>query len=221
MQQFVLRHENGHLFVNLGGDDWLLDTGAPSSFGTKDVTIKDQNFSIPDSYMGLDAEKLSGFVKYSASGIVGADILNSFDILIDTKTETVSFSTEEISLEGETLEMKDFMGIPIIQADIGGSARNMFFDTGAQISYFQDDSLITFPAMGAVSDFYPGFGEFETETYQVDAMLGSVKFELICGSLPGMLGMTLGLAGVEGIVGNEILIDRTLGYFPRRQLLVI
>ncbi|RKZ79968.1 MAG: hypothetical protein DRQ35_03185 [Gammaproteobacteria bacterium] len=80
---------------------------------------------------------------------------------------------------------------------------------------------MNFPSTGEVSDFYPGFGEFETETYRVDTMLGTTKFGLICGSLPGALGMTLGIASVEGIIGNEILMERTLGYFPRRRLLVL
>jgi hypothetical protein len=35
------------------------------------------------------------------------------------------------------------------------------------------------------------------------------------------LGMTLTMAGVEGIIGNELITDRALGYFPRRQKLVI
>ena len=39
--------------------------------------------------------------------------------------------------------------------------------------------------------------------------------------LPGILGMTLGIAGVEGIIGNKILMERTLGYFPRRRLMVL
>jgi hypothetical protein len=221
MQQFSLRHQKGHLFIHIDGDDWLLDTGAPTSFGTNCVAIGGQKFSIPRSYMGLDAEELSGFVKCPTSGIIGADVLNGFDILIDIRQGLVLFSAEEISLEGEAIEMTDFMGIPVIQANIGGSDRKMFFDTGAQISYLQDDSLVNFPSNGVVSDFYPGFGEFETETYRVDTMLGTTKFELICGSLPGMLGMTLGIAGVEGIIGNEILMERTLGYFPRQRFLVL
>jgi hypothetical protein len=221
MHEFKLKVEKGHLFVDVAGADWLLDTGAPSSFGANAVVIGVESFSVPDSYMGLDVEQLSGFVNYPVAGLVGTDILNNFDISIDTKKGIVVFSKAELNLDGEKLPITEFMGIPIIQAKIDGSERNMFFDTGAQISYFQDDSLTAFPSLGSVSDFYPGFGEFDTETYQVVTMLGNEKFELTCGSLPGMLGMTLDMANVEGIVGNEILDGRILGYFPRRQLVVI
>ena len=221
MHEFSLRAQKCHLFVDIEGADWLLDTGAPESFGATDITIGEHCFSVPSNYMGLAAEELTGFVGHPTSGIVGADILNKFDVLIDTKNDAVSFSTDEITLAGESLEMTDFMEIPIIQVNISGADRKMFFDTGAQISYFQDDSLDSFPAIGTVSDFYPGFGKFETDTYQISTIIGASNFELRCGSLPEILGTTLMMAGVEGIIGNELIMDRALGYFPRRQKLVI
>lgn len=222
MHHITLRIHEGHLFVTIDGDDWLLDTGTPTSFGRKQsFKIEGQNFSIPSSYIGLTAAQLSGYVDHPTAGIIGADVLNNFDILIDVKGEKVSFSTEQITLDGEPLEIAEFMGIPIVQANISGADRRMFFDTGAQISYFQDESLDTFPAAGVLTDFYPGIGNFQTETYWVNATIGNLRYELRCGSLPGVLGMTLMMAGTEGIIGNEILHDRIVGYSPRRQMLVI
>ena len=113
------------------------------------------------------------------------------------------------------------MGIPVIQARIGDLDRKMVFDTGAPISYFQDESLETYPALDTVTDFYPGFGDFQTETYQVGSTIGAIPFELCCGSLPGILGETFAMTGLDGIIGNEILDDHIIGYFPRRQTLVI
>jgi hypothetical protein len=220
MHDFSLRIQEGHPFVNIDGDDWLLDTGSPTSFGIKQITIEGQDFSIPSSYMGLTAEQLSRFVAHPTVGLIGADILNEFDILIDTKIESVSFSAAQIALDGKDLEITEFMGIPIVQANISGTDRQMFFDTGAQISYFQDKSLEAFPMIGTVTDFYPGIGQFQTKTYRVNATLGNVTYELRCGSLPGLLGMTLMMAGTEGIIGNEVLRDRVVGYFPRRKKLV-
>lgn len=221
MYELSLAFDKGHLFVKIDGSHWLLDTGAPTSFGSREIAIADEDFAIPEDYMGLTAGELSGHVDHSVSGILGADILNNFDILIDIRNAKISFTREEISLGGETLEMADFMGIPIIEVEIGGVGRRMFFDTGAQVSYYQDESLCSYPAIGSISDFYPGFGEFQTDTYRVDARIGATRFELCCGSLPGMLGMTLSMAGVDGIIGNEIISDHVLGYFFRRQKLVM
>ena len=97
----------------------------------------------------------------------------------------------------------------------------MFFDTGAQISYFQDDALSSFPTRGVLKDFFPGMGEFETQTHDVPVGIESMEFMLRCGSLPGLLGMTLGLAGTAGIVGNEVCAEHTVGYFARRGILVL
>ena len=65
-----------------------------------------------------------------------------------------------------------------------------------------------------------GVGRFETETYVVPASLGGVAYSLRCGILPGRLGAALLKAAVEGIVGNAVVLDRTVGYFPRRETLI-
>jgi hypothetical protein len=132
----------------------------------------------------------------------------------------LAVSTAELSLSGETVRLDEFMGIPIVTARVGSSDYRMFFDTGAQISYFQDESIADFPAAGSVTDFYPGIGQFQTDTHQVEVSLGGVAFTLRCGTLPGLLGATLMMADTEGIVGNQILCNRNVGYFPRRRELV-
>jgi len=55
----------------------------------------------------------------------------------------------------------------------------------------------------------------------VDVTIGTEQHKLRCGSLPELLGMTLISAGVEGIIGNEILNNRVVGYFPNHQQLVL
>jgi hypothetical protein len=97
----------------------------------------------------------------------------------------------------------------------------MFFDTGAQISYFQHEALASFPGAGRLKDFYPGFGEFETDTHDVEVTLGGTECHLRFGRLPDFVGMTLLMAGAGGIVGNEVVKNRRVGYFPRRHLLVL
>lgn len=43
------------------------------------------------------------------------------------------------------METDTVMGVPVIQAVISGVAHRMFFDTGAQISYFQHESIKEYP----------------------------------------------------------------------------
>jgi hypothetical protein len=49
--------------------------------------------------------------------------------------------------------------------------------------------------------------------------LGHGIHTLRCGQLPGLLGMSLMMADVQGILGNAILERKTVGYFPRRNML--
>ena len=217
-----LQLRDGHLFVELGSDLWLLDTGAPTSFGTsRNLSIAGEQFSPDTSYLGLTAATLSQFVGVPCSGLFGADILGRFDHILDTVGGTLTISTAELPHGGQNVLLDEFMGIPIVTAGIGGNDYRMFFDTGAQISYFQDDSLTEFPPAGSVTDFYPGFGEFQTDTHEVPVIVGGVAFTLRCGKLPSLLGMTLMMANTKGIVGNAILNNRPVGYFPRRRTMML
>lgn len=222
MQKLTLHFNDGHLFVDLEGELWLFDTGAPSSFGDHGgVVFAGKEVSLNSSYMGLTAEQLSEFVGIQCAGLIGADILGKFDHIIDTAQNTLTVSTDELSHNGQAIGLSEFMGIPIIKVQISNLEYRMFFDTGAQISYFQDEALTDFPACGMVEDFYPGVGQFQTDTHQVKISLEGAVFELRCGSLPDLLGATLMMAGTQGIIGNQILQNRIIGYFPRRGLLCL
>jgi hypothetical protein len=222
MNDLPLRFQDGHLFLELNGELWLFDTGAPASFGTAGhLVLAGEPFTFGTSYMGLTVEALVRFVGVPCVGLLGADVLGSFDHLLDTARSTLTISTGELAHGGHRLPLSNFMGIPILTTRIGGNDYPMFFDTGAQISYFQGESLADFPPAGSVTDFYPGFGQFQTDTHLMEVMLGEVAFTLRCGRLPGLLGATLMMAGTEGIIGNSILAHRVVGYFPRRHALVL
>ncbi len=211
-----------HLYVTLFGEDWLLDTGAPTSFGETDsIVINDQSFDLESDYLGLNAEQLSSLTKHKIFGLIGMDILSQFEMVMDVANEKIVLSKKEISMNGNVLEMHNFMGIPIVKASIDGADKNLFFDTGAQISYWHDQGLNGYQSIGVMEDFYPGFGEFKTNVYLVNMTLGNKKFSIRCGILPSMLQMSLSMGGTEGILGNELLKDRVVGHFPKKGQIVI
>lgn len=222
MTTLPLIFNHGHLFVRLEGHLWLFDTGATTSFGAVDgLLIAEEQFSISSSYFGLTASTLSDHVGVECSGLLGADILGRFDHLLDTAGGRLTVSTVELSHDGQHVHLDEFMGVPIVTANVGGSDYRMFFDTGAQISYFQEDSLVGFPPAGSVTDLYPGFGQFQTDTHEVPLSLGDISFLLRCGCLPDLLGATLMMAETQGIIGNQVLLDRVVGFFPRRGILCL
>jgi len=212
----------GHLFVEIDGWLWLFDTGAPESFGdSNEITLDAQCFKLSNGYMGLSASTLSQFTGVECRGLIGTDVLGQFDHLLDVPSGTVTISTGDLDYTGKTLPLSEFMGIPILTARIAGSNYRMFFDTGPQISYFQENTITDFPSAGTVTDFYPGVGQFQTKTHQVQVGLGESTFTLRCGTLPGLLGATLMMAGTTGIIGNQIMENRVIAYFPRRKVLCL
>ncbi len=222
MSQYELQFLNDHLFLNLEDSLWLLDTGNPTTFGHPGgLTLAGRSFTPAASYLGLDAAKLSGFVGLDCAGLIGGDILNAFDLLFDLPSGAIEISEAELAHPGAPVPLQDFMGVPIVEVNIGGSPQRMFLDTGAQVSYWQDDALASFPDAGAMEDFFPGLGAFTTDTHTIPFELGGAAFETRCGRLPMLLGMTLMMAGVTGIVGNVVFKDRVVGYFPRRGMLAI
>ena len=138
---------------------------------------------------------------------------------MDQPGELIQLSVEELALEGTILQLDDFMGIPIVTVTIAGTNYRMFFDTGAQISYFQDESLTQHPRTGSMEDFYPGFGQFSTVIYAVPIVLEDHEETPSFGKLPDDLSASLALANTKGIIGNELVMGKRVGYFPRRNKL--
>lgn len=210
------------MFVELQDERWLFDTGAPSSFG--DLTplhLADHCFELASNYLGLTAETLSKLVGVNCCGLIGADIINNFDHIFDQAKSKLILSVDQLSHPGSAIKLSDFMGIPIVEVIIEGSKYQMFFDTGAQYSYFQDDSLANFPSLGTVEDFFPGVGNFQTETHELPVVIGQHTFSLQCGRLPSLLGATLMMANTQGIIGNQVFNKPQVAYFPRRNALYL
>jgi len=220
MSMFELKLLQKHLYLSLENQLWLFDTGAPQSFGEGGkLVILEKEFPIATSFMGLDANKVSEHAGVEMQGLLGADIINHFDYRIDVQNESIEISEDSIEMGQSPLQINEFTGIPILTAEIGGAEYSMFFDSGAQYSYFQGDGLSSFPALGTVADFYPGVGPFETDTFSVPMKIGSVDISTQCGKLPDLLAMTLSMADTSGIIGNELLLDRVVTYSPKRNLI--
>jgi len=219
-----LKSQNGHLFAEIDGELWLIDTGSPTSFGAgRCLTIGNERFCPVANLGELTAETLSQFVSVPCVGLLGMDILSQYDLIFDVADGKLTVSTAELKTNSliETIHLDEFMGIPIITVKIRGSDYRMFFDTGAQISYFQADLLTEFAPAGSVEDFYPGVGLFQTESYDVPMTFEQSTSLFRCGVLPETLRATLVSASVHGIVDNTILSKCSVGFFPRRHKMTV
>jgi hypothetical protein len=66
---------------------------------------------------------------------------------------------KENSCQERLEKLEQFMDIPFIEALVGDDWGQMFFDTGAKLSYINPELTDKFPSVGTSQDFYPGIGE--------------------------------------------------------------
>lgn len=216
-----LRFLDGHPFLELDGELWLYDTGSPLSFGrTSRVRAGGLEAQVPAGMLGLDADMLGGFVGRRIAGLLGVDVLARHDWILDLDAGTAT-AGDRLELAGASTALDDFMGLPIVSVDIGGRAVRMVFDTGAQLSYWEDDALAAHRVAGEHDDFFPGLGAFRVQAHHVPLHLAGTPLMTRCARLPRLLALTLSLAGVAGVLGSEVLHDRAVGWFPRRGELVL
>jgi len=222
--EYELGFELGHLFAEIGGKKLVLDTGSPMSMAASPgLEFKGRELRLPGNLMGLTPGQLSGFIGTEVHGLLGTDVLNDGDLLFDFERGRLAAFDTPLPVEGEAVPFRPVMGVPLVEVTVGGQAYGFFFDTGARISYFQEEDVLAgFPKIGTDEDFYPGFGRFSTDTYRLEVRLLSRALSLVTGTLPAMLGLSLGMAGADGILGNEVLQGaRRLAYMPGRNRIVV
>lgn len=218
---YPLKKINSHYFLEIEGGMWLVDTGAPITFGTtKALNICGEHFHFNNTYLSLTTESLSEFIGTPCSGLLGMDLLRVHDIIFDLHKGEATFTQEKVIPAGTGITLEDFMGIPILPVEISGEQFRMFFDTGAQLSYFQNKGITSSTPGAEIEDFFPDVGKFITRTYQVEMRIGEKIFNLISGILPGLLGASLQLANVQGIIGNQIFdFVKKINFSPRSKMI--
>lgn len=222
MTTVPLHVKQGHLFVELEGELWLHDTGSPGSFGNADrLLLAGQEFALERGFRGINAEDPFQMTGVRCCGLLGTNILARFDQVIDCVNGLWGLSSDSIAHGEVRVPISEIGGIPVLTAQVSGEDYRMFFDTGAQVSYFQSASIATFPFVERAADFYPGYGRFETDVHRVACSIGGRETTLLCGTLPPTLAGLLSQTGVHGIVGNELLLNRPLGYFPTQGVLFL
>lgn len=208
---------NGHIIVVDEEHRYLIDTGAPASISSiSPFLFAGLSTPVVDQYLGITLDSLSKNVGSSLNAMIGVDILNQFDVLIDPSSNSIRFSTDPLALEVNPVAIENFLGIPIIVASLGEEQVKLFLDTGAKISYLSTGITDALQPSGTVEDFYPDYGSFSTSTFQLNLKVGNEVFDLCFGNLPEILEMTLLSANVQGILGTEVLVTHKMLYSPRK-----
>ncbi len=208
---------NGHIIIGTQNHKYLMDTGAPASISSvSPFQFAGLSISVVDQYLGITLDSLSKNVGSPLDAMIGVDILNQFDVIIDPASRSIGFSVEPISLNSDPVAIENFLGIPIVLGSIGDKQVKLFLDTGAKISYLSTSLTNSMQPSGREEDFYPDYGTFSTSTYQLQLKVGNAVFDLCFGNLPELLETTLLSANVQGILGTEIFDTHKMLYAPRK-----
>lgn len=204
IRDYALQIRNGHLLFVVDGEPTLLDTGVPVSFGKEgDWYFMNETHHLAADYLGVTPELIASQIHTSVDRVVGCDILKKFHVTLNVAEGRLHFSEDALYNYDHSVTMQEFMGVPFTSVDVAGENSEMFIDSGAQLSYVSQKLAAGFPKVGRQKDFYPGFGEFETDVFQVEMTLDGHKFSLRCGQLPNLLEMSLLVIGKTGILGVE------------------
>jgi len=222
MSKFPCFIVNGHIWAEIGDDRVLVDSGALMSIGkNSSFNLGFQRFPLQKDFLGFDVDDFSRLIGMRISVVLGADILNTFDYMIDLENEEFLISTDSIDFQGNVLKPDYFQGIPIIPAKTDKRSVKLFFDTGAKLSYIKSSIAPDYPVVGQDTDFYPGFGEFQVDTHKVPLLVAGHSLHQEMGILPQTLETTLMVSGVDGILGTTIFERFKICFSTRRKQIII
>jgi len=196
----------GHLIVRLGESRLLLDTGSPVSISAREIVIGGHRVGTAAVHSGASVADLRQLAGVEFDALIGMDVLSRFDVGFKLRRGLVKLREPVLPRSSERavpVEIVD--SVPIVTVSIDGLPRRLFFDTGAPVSYLVDASRAHRPSVGRVTDFYPGFGAFESDQYEMRVDLADHVRALRFGRLPAPLESGIRVHGVDGILGTEVL----------------
>jgi Ca-activated chloride channel family protein len=204
-KRFSMVDCEGHIVVSSNGRNILLDTGSPITFSQERfVQLKDRHPVKYREFQGVDCDIISGFIGSPIEAVVGMDVLTGLNVSIDAGRREVTIDGRQPLGSDFSGDLEYLMGVPIVKIKVDGRDVRMIVDTAAKLSYLDSSILDRHSHAGTETDFYPGIGEFSTETYHVPVGLGKRDQIMTFGKLPGLLSILLDSFKADGILGFEL-----------------
>tara|TARA_B100001250_G_scaffold11370_1_gene9878 strand:+ start:14122 stop:14814 length:693 start_codon:yes stop_codon:yes gene_type:complete len=202
----------------------LLDTGSPISISNhSSISVFSKTINPHRNIMGhTSINDINQSIRNAnIDALIGADILNKISLSISLSNKLMELKPVINHNQYDSFPLSTFMGIPMIVATINGKEAKLFLDTGAKISYLNSNSIQVKNIIRVAEDFYPGFGNFETNIYQHQIKLFNQIKKYDFGTLPESLETSLSMLGTNGIIGNNILMNFDLVLDnPKNQILI-
>ena len=206
MKEYKIELVGKHiLIVDDRGSKVLIDTGSPLSFHSDGVVAIDgETVKVPTTLLVADSDYVTEHVGTKVEGLVGMNVLGRKGVLIDVPggRVVVGHTTEGMTRVPSRSLMGGYM---CVDMDLNGKQVEVIVDTGAPVSYVAPTLTRGLVAKETVKDFSPLVGEFETPIFEFPAAFAGHAFEMRAGHLPKIMQLEIGLLGINGVVGMELL----------------
>lgn len=213
---------NGHLIVHSGANKLLIDICSPSSCGdSPTILFAGRFFPMPTKSLLPGLTFSSDRAGTRLNTILGADILNRYDIAVDLASRRLILNTAGSPLTGTLLELDFCSGGPIVDAMVGDEKVRMFVDTCAKLSVLEPEITSKYPVV-AVEPCSSPFREIpSTNTYDIEFSLGAEKVTLRVGD-PRCYRRALSISSEsQGILGTAIFRTHRITLAPRQGTMAI
>ena len=203
---FDINLVDGHLLISDNGNTILVDTGSPVTVHQEDtLSFLGREFPVHTSILGDRIDSLCKLSGIEFTTLLGMDILSQYRVVFDYENRELTFLTdEEAGMEGTTVPLVNILGgVKAVCMEINGQPLKMAIDTGAPLSYV--DRMVTddFESIGEKEDFHPMAGRYTTPIFKLEAEFCGKRFTGTYGNLPTMMGLSLKLGGLDGVVGYD------------------
>ncbi len=224
---YPLSFEHQHLFVQLPEGKFLVDTGAPISFGRTSVTTYNGITTPLLPKLGhINVDSLQALIPTSVGyvGLLGTDRLLSEPLLFGGPTSTLTVDKSLLSsFPKDAVLFESALGI-IFRAKIGGSESvKVLLDTGAKFGYVIDRKLLHAAREdGEFQDWNPIIGKIESKAWKIDVEFCGIEIEERVGYLENnVLSQALKQIDVALIVGCSWMEKYQVWIDPLNNLLAV
>lgn len=208
MKEYKITFYDSLPFIEENENIIFIDTGAPLTIHkTNELIFNSKTYSCITNFFNSTVESLSKLVGKNFTTLLGMDILSNYYVLFDYKNKLVKFSEDEIDFDGkETKLIRTYffmmeITVPLVEFKIDNVPIKLHIDTGAKISYLQEEITKKYPSIGEEDDYHPAYGRFNTKCYNILTSLEDDEFLVKYGNLPDLLNYFLGNA--DGVIGYD------------------
>ena len=214
-----LEMHEGVMFANVDGQKLLIDTGSPLSFANRDIVINGTEHEVSRELMGHTADQLSEKIGFGTDGLIGADILQRYDLAIDYRRKTLLFSSD-LDPNGTRIPLHSVMGFPYgVTLEFQGNSLSCYLDTGASICHLPLEENGTLTYLKEYHDFNPILGEFTTPLYAGEVFLEGLRVSVRAGKMVQSLESKLSLMGVDGVLGIDLFREFRVIFRPEESVM--